>query len=245
MSFRNKNYFGYTFEVATTALVRGLQLLFTIIALATSAASIAKWDDEYTRMTVAVSVISFVYLVLAFTIHPFVNALTVLIAESVVTILWLTAFAMVADLWGPGGCNYGHDSFYLYYTFPKTACQAGKAAIAFAFLSWILFVVSLVLFIVFTFVPLTKISRGIFYTKVLTLGSIYHGHNAALVNDATPSSAVAASGDLEARDLSSEPKEAYTLTATEPAVAATEPEVLPEHDVTEPVEDPLQAGAKI
>lgn len=245
MSFRNRNYFGHTFEVATTALVRGLQLLFTIIALATSAASIAKWDDEYTRMTVAVSVISFVYLILAFTFHPFVNALTVLIAESVVTILWLTAFAMVADLWGSGGCNYGHDSVYLYYTFPKTACQSGKAAIAFAFLSWILFVVSLVLFIVFTFIPLTKITRGIYFTKVLTLGSIYHGHNAALVNDATPASAAAASGDLEARDLSLEPKEAYPSTATEPAVATTEPEVLPEHDVTGHVENPPQAETKL
>ncbi len=116
---------------------------------------------------------------------------------------------MVADLWGPAVALWARFLSSLPYL-PKTVSAAGKAAIAFASLSWILFVVVVgVVYRVHICSLDQNLQEAFLQFAALLLCSDHHGHNVPY-GTMQHRHGVAASGDLEARDPSSEPKEAYT-----------------------------------
>lgn len=134
-------------------IVRGIQLVFSIIGLGVSAGAIEKfgsWDRG--NFAVAASVISFVYLVVTIVAFQFISPLVSLVAEIILMILWLAAFAAMADVFGSTSCSY---AFY-YTTYHSTGCRLSKTFIAFGVLNWVMFLLSLGLLIWFTIIPVYK-----------------------------------------------------------------------------------------
>lgn len=233
--------FGRSPDFVLPVAIRSIQILFVIIALATAAASVSGAAFSFANMALATSVIAFVYLVATLFAYPFVNSLTILIAESILTILWLIAFALITNLYGGGSCSWDTVAFVGWSTnvnhFSSTSCKAGKANIAFSFFSWIFSIFTLVTHIIYTVVPLSKSKDGLFFTHILGIGGIFYVPNEALSlgqHDAE----VAPARDLEAGELSLEPKEFATATDPLHTEGDTIPEVSPP-DHPYPVNDPI------
>ena len=134
-------------------IVRGIQLVFSIIGLGVSAGAVhqyGSWDRG--NFAVAASVISFVYLLVTIFAFQFISPLVSLVAEIILMIFWLAAFAAVADVFGSASCNYTVYS----YSFHSTGCRLSKTFIAFGVLNWVLFLISLGLLIWFTIIPVYK-----------------------------------------------------------------------------------------
>ncbi|RLV83625.1 hypothetical protein JA9_004832 [Meyerozyma sp. JA9] len=157
-------------------IIRGIQLVFSIIGLGVSAGTVhqfGSWDRG--NFAVAASVISFVYLLVTIFAFPFISPLVSLVAESILMIFWLAAFAAVADVFGSASCSYTTYS----YTFHSTGCRLSKTFIAFGVLNWVMFLVSLGLLIWFTIVPVARaggfsslnqirsLSRGALFTSFI------------------------------------------------------------------------------
>lgn len=161
-------------------------MLFSILGLGLSAGAVSSYGSyDRTNFAVAVSVISFIYLVVTFVAYRFISPFISLIAESILFIFWLAAFAAVADVFGSATCSY-HGFFG---SFDSSGCKTSKAFIAFGVLNWILFGITLGLLIAYTIVPFARAGG---FKKLLESNSLTMG---ALFSSFTPS---AGAKDLEA-----------------------------------------------
>ncbi|CAK7898295.1 hypothetical protein CAAN1_26S01354 [[Candida] anglica] len=180
----NLGFRGYSSHFVISIVIRSIQFLWTIIALATAAASDANFPNERIQFSLAVSVISFAYLVFTVTpLYRYAVPLSVIICESILTLLWLVAFAVVADFWASVSCSFGSGHFWG-FSYSSNGCTSGKANIAFAFLAWITFILSLVLSIIFTVIPSVKSGTQGLFTKNISIGSIFPVTNFAVSEDA-------------------------------------------------------------
>lgn len=154
--------------------LRILQFSISIIALALAAYSLNKFFNSERRMryTAFVGSFSLIYLIilgiLSFASPSFVMAGPVLIMEVLLAILWLCSFIALASRYSGFSCkrsnnryryasdgyesNGSVDSGYNYIRYPYysgssyiSGCRSGKAAIAFAAFSWLLFSISSIL----------------------------------------------------------------------------------------------------
>ncbi len=128
-------------------ILRAAQWFVTILVLGLSAGSIDKYATSGSMSyTVFASVFTLLYLIV-FTILSFVSPLNIIIGvnvilEILITIFWFTSFISIAAIYGPSDCNYHYSGWYYIYYINKNACQASKAAIAFAAVNFALFLVS-------------------------------------------------------------------------------------------------------
>ena len=138
--------------------VRAGQFVFTVLTLALTAASINynTWNDSKTNYGLATAVMTLVYFIAGSGYANFAPASTVyvgvfLILEAVFTVFWFCAFVVLADVHGGRACNLSGsvNSYFFgngYHNFVRS-CKTGKAAVAMASIAWVLFVVSLVIYI--------------------------------------------------------------------------------------------------
>ncbi|ABN64384.1 predicted protein [Scheffersomyces stipitis CBS 6054] len=151
-------------QKAVVYILRGAQLFFSILVLGLAAGLLADIGTNWNRVTYSLVIAIFTLIYAAFiglimhasmahTILPII----ILIIESLFTLFWLVAFALVADTFGSFTC------------YSATWCKLGKALIPFTLFNWLLFTATLILFIVFTIVPLCKINGANSITKPATL----------------------------------------------------------------------------
>ncbi|KAK6456969.1 membrane-associating domain-containing protein [Scheffersomyces xylosifermentans] len=157
--------------------IRGAQLLFSFLLLALSAAFIGDihnfdgfhWNDGRVSFTLAISILTLIYFAfiggaLPFSLANTTYSVVILVLEAWFTLVWLISFALVADNFGSFSC------------FDVTWCKIGKSLIPFALFNWLLFTASLVLLIIFTIVPSTKVQGASQHFKSKTtfnLGAIF------------------------------------------------------------------------
>lgn len=148
----------------TSLIIRVSQFVCTIIVLGTTGQLVNSYSgfviDKF-NIGLATSVLSLVYFIwlgVGYYWPRFINTGVVLIAESILTILWLASFACLADVWGSASCSatYYYGGFSYDYYGGSSDCHVGKAALAFAVIAWLLFMVSLGLFIFYTIIPISK-----------------------------------------------------------------------------------------
>jgi hypothetical protein len=150
----------------TSLIIRGSQFVCTIIVLGTTGQLVNSYSgfviDKF-NIGLATSVLSlcyFIWLGAGYYWPRFINTGVVLIAESLLTILWLASFACLADVWGSASCSNTYYYAGFSYGYGNSSdCHVGKAALAFAVIAWLLFMVSLGLLIYFTIIPISKHSR--------------------------------------------------------------------------------------
>ncbi|KAK9368738.1 membrane-associating domain-containing protein [Lipomyces kononenkoae] len=139
-------------------ILRIAQLVFTILCLGLAAETVNVYSNDagYLVFVAAWTLLALAYLVFApvyWTAAVF-HRLAPFFLELLTNVFWFTAFIVMASIYGPGSCgvyDYGGDYYYAYY-YPysyygnyKTACESSKAAIAFAAVTWVLFVVTSVI----------------------------------------------------------------------------------------------------
>jgi len=135
-----------------TSLIRGCQLVFTIISLGLS----AKIVDIYSgfvanepNLVVATSVLTLVYLAVIYIVPRYYNLSsgTAATTELILFVLWLASFGCMANVYGSGCYYYGRFN---------TECGCGRALIAFTLFQWLLFLGSLGLLTWFSVIPVSK-----------------------------------------------------------------------------------------
>ncbi|KAK6199264.1 membrane-associating domain-containing protein [Scheffersomyces amazonensis] len=164
--------------------IRGTQLFFSILVLGLAAGVLSDLGFNFDRVTytLVVSLLTLIYFGyilgwLHFKGANTVLTLPILVSETLLTIFWLAAFGTITDVFGALNCNFGY--YYYYYDHHNSSsnfCKLGKALIPFTLFNWLLFTASLVLFILYTFVPFYKIhgSKHCYETPAqLKLGAIY------------------------------------------------------------------------
>ncbi|KAI5956568.1 hypothetical protein KGF54_001043 [Candida jiufengensis] len=200
---------------------RGLQLLFSIILLAVSAAFLGKINWNYPRVSynIAVSVLTLIYLGYIISISGFLKnqtwPLLIIIIEFVFWIFYLAAWASIADfMWASDCGNY-------YYSDTKTACQLYKSILPFGLFNWILFSIDLIFITIYIIIPYIK--NGIFnhslQPKEFIWGSIFLNGEVAtdVVNRIETPDEEQAKAELESEPSQAQaPTQAnYTNTTTE------------------------------
>ncbi|SGZ58000.1 CIC11C00000000298 [Sungouiella intermedia] len=156
--------------------LRGVQLLFALLVFILGCVSTAKvgWSKAYPAMSIVCGLFAMLYyipLLLAPTLAFFTPAIA-LGAEIFIWIWWLIAMATAASLFGDLDCSYGYYYGFLYYGYSSVGCKAGKGALAFAVLGWVLSIISLVLLIVYSIVPAAK-SNSWLVSNYFLLGGIF------------------------------------------------------------------------
>lgn len=146
-----------------TLAIRCCQILFTILCLGLAAGVISDLNGGFSDVNfiIAASVITFLYLVMVFIVPVLtkVPLLFFLIWESIMVIFWLTAFAIAAQDFGSCvGSIRGFSSDFGFGSSSRTSitfnyCKIGKAIIPFALFNWLLFVASLVLYVLYVVIP--------------------------------------------------------------------------------------------
>ncbi|CAH6720676.1 uncharacterized vacuolar membrane protein [[Candida] jaroonii] len=224
----------------TSAGLRGAQLVLTIITLGLAAANVSYVAYDRANFSVAVTVISLIYLVLVSVpmTLAFIPHIVLIIGESIMWVFWLALFACNADVFGAASCSV---HYYYYYTSDgyENFCRTGKALIAMGVINWLLFTASLVLMILYTIIPmsstLTSMSKG-----DMVLGGIFHHQIDGTV---TKESDVDIEKHEDGSDVLPEPTVTEPIT-DEPVVSgpvATEPTLDPATgtvETTEPVTKP-------
>lgn len=142
-----------TFKVFSNTIfgfiIRAAQFFVTILVLGLSGDSLNRYVTSGSMSyTLFSAVFTLIYLII-FTVLTFLTPSVLiigvnLILELLITIFWFTAFISIAAIYGPDDCDYTFSSGWFYYSINKNACQASKAAIAFAAVNFALFLVSLV-----------------------------------------------------------------------------------------------------
>lgn len=151
--------------------IRGLQLLFSILVLGLSAGFLSDIESNFGRVSynLVVSLFTIVYIVflgvLLVTLQNTTLPIIILVIESLLTLFWLIAFALTADTFGLIDCFFLSDW-----------CKIGKALIPFGLFNWLLFAASLILFVIYTSVPLGKahgISGSLTKPTTFSFGAIF------------------------------------------------------------------------
>lgn len=129
-------------------IIRAAQFLITIIVLGLAGNSVNKYVTGGSMgYTVFTAVISLLYLIIIGALTFFISNVlligVVLIWELLITIFWFTSFIAIAATHGSDNCKYYVTYGYYYYGVDSSACKASKAAIAFAAINFVLFVISL------------------------------------------------------------------------------------------------------
>lgn len=218
--------------------IRAVQLLFAFLIFVLGAAVVAKglWTD-LPALSIVSGIFSMAYYVL--TLLPFTLAFlspaVVLGLEIWTSIWWLIAFACAAADFGSTSCNF--DTFF----FPSkwnTACQIGKALVAFGVLGWVLSLVTVGLvgfYAIHPIVSSTSTATPLWYHRPhFLVGAIFPKETAAPITDAEQGVAVEDTDHEEkAVDENATPEtipEPVTEPVAEPATArTTEPIVADEH----------------
>lgn len=131
--------------------IRLSQLVFGIIVFALGVFVADKFDSGRAGFNAAVGILTILYVVFLLVFYKFAFTILVLAIDLLFFLLWLIAFALSADDIGSASCD-----FFFASSSYKSACQSYKAIIAFGVLSWLLFIASLVLIILFQVVPLAR-----------------------------------------------------------------------------------------
>lgn len=241
-NFKNNthSFFSITMALALPSsnlislVLRGVQLFLTVLNLGLSAGVIGDISGYYGRAVYVLIITLFTLIYLVFTLFKpalkLLPSLASLIIESVFFVFWLAAFAVIADDIGSLDCSF---TSYYGYTYDFSWCKVGKALIAFSVLEWISFIISLVLLIVYTIVPLTRAGgfNDLLIRDIFTLGGIY-------MNGTDSTGAKGATTDLEKGAEPAEGAEGAEDTET----AANQPP-LADEGVT--INDSIDANHKI
>lgn len=169
---RFQNLFTMTFSTLITGrlfglVIRGIQLLFSLIAMALAAAAVDKFlVSDSLRFMVATAVISLVYLIVVLSLALLtVNTLlsgVLLIVDALLTTFWFAAWIAVAATIGKYSCDGGVNYGWGYYYYDKNACGAGKASIAFGAVNWLLFLFTTIVIALNVVRPLTAARKNVF-----------------------------------------------------------------------------------
>ncbi|KAJ8100501.1 membrane-associating domain-containing protein [Lipomyces tetrasporus] len=226
-------------RLAALTYLRIAQVLLAILCLGLAAYTVSVDYDNDAGYLVFVSVWTFLavgYLVFAplywsaAVLHKFVP----FGVEILTNVFWFTGFIVMAAIYGPGSCDYydGYDeyyhgyyytTYYRHYSDYKTACGTSKAAIAFAAINWLLFVITTTLMAIALFRPRPAAGgRGDVEAAAAADGA---GQNTTMSDAALGEKAVvgesappAASEVAPAADQPAAP--AYSAAAETPAVGA-------------------------
>ncbi|KAK9241273.1 membrane-associating domain-containing protein [Lipomyces kononenkoae] len=141
-----------SFSLTLLSILRLAQLVIAIICLGLAAETVNSFttDAGYLVFVSAWTLLALVYLVFAPSYWPAAvgHRLMPFGVEILTNVFWFTAFIVMASIYGPGSCSYyddyydGYYYYWGYYSNTKTACEASKAAIAFAAVTWVLFVLT-------------------------------------------------------------------------------------------------------
>lgn len=134
-------------------LIRIAQIVFAAVSLGLSAGLLVKIDYTYDRAVyvIVVSSLTLLYLAAIVGLYRFTPPLVVLLVEGMLMILWLAAFAAMADVYGDTECvDFSGDI--------RLMCMMGKALIAFGVALCVSFMVSSFFLMVFSVVPLARAS---------------------------------------------------------------------------------------
>lgn len=193
-------------DFVVSLALRGVQIFFAIIVLGTSAGSVSSpWGSGYFEgpaCGLAVSIIDLIWLVVTVFFNKFLLSLLVTVAESIITILWIVAFGLLASNFAGVNCDYYYDDVFYYGGSRHSwkGCGAGKAAAAFAFLLFALHIATLTLHVLYALVPLNKVDSVL----LKKLGTLSIGAIFPLENEAAIGHRETVVGDLEAGQLSIE-----------------------------------------
>ncbi|CAK9441580.1 uncharacterized protein LODBEIA_P54480 [Lodderomyces beijingensis] len=152
-------------------VIRGVQLVLTIISLALGAAVLNALGYSFGRVafTVAASVLTLLYLAfVCFVVPKGLNgrtpSLVIIIGESIFAIFYLAAWASIADFF-PSTCDFGdmYSAYYYVGSFSENGCRLYQAILPMTLLNFIAFVASLGLFIHYSYIPEMK-SQGFNHT---------------------------------------------------------------------------------
>ncbi|KAK6462507.1 membrane-associating domain-containing protein [Scheffersomyces coipomensis] len=156
-------------------ILRALQLFFSVLVLCLTAATLglASANSSSVSFNLATSILTLVYFGYLTFLHVkqanTVISFPILVVEAILTILWLSAFADITNFAGPLSCSYGYYGYYYdednVYSRGKHICELAKATIAFSLFNWLLFTATLILFVIYTFIPLTKVNNFDYTTK--------------------------------------------------------------------------------
>ncbi|KAK6203091.1 uncharacterized protein RJT21DRAFT_125583 [Scheffersomyces amazonensis] len=152
--------------------VRVCEFVLAVIALGLSASFIHIIGYGYGRIiyVLVISILTILYLipVTLLCILRLIPFLVIYLSELVFFILWLIAFALVANDFGNfGSCTTDGNTLEW--------CREGKALIAFTLLLWLKFAFSLVLTSAFSLIPLLSSSDSIFSVVTLTSNNFVRG----------------------------------------------------------------------
>jgi len=144
-------------------ILRGVQALLTLLVLALVAATIAKTNDigfYFSIDAYALFVAIFTLIILVFPlsyilfysyIGPALVFTWVLVSAEILTnIFWFASWIALASLHGPENCDFRF--------FVSNYCKVGKAATAFAAITWATFVATSVL-VVLEYLPTLKVTN--------------------------------------------------------------------------------------
>lgn len=223
-------------------IVRGTQLVFSIICLGTGAKLVNDgWTLSYAGLNVATAVLTIIYLPILFLplIYKFIPVMGLVVAELVLFVLWLSSFATIASAgYGSADCDISYVYSYWGYSVYdgySGACKAGKALLAFGILNWLLFIGTLLVTIYYVAYPNKS--------TMLAIPSIIPG---ALFLSETLAKPVDEEARIESED---EPKE-IEPTDMEPTVDVTDPveqtemsqaDIEPSVDTTQPLSTTVES----
>lgn len=163
-----------------TYCIRGTQAVFAIIVLGVAAGFLGEVGTNVDRVTFALvtSILNILYFGYIFGILPYVTqngapSVVILSCEIIMTIFYLAAMGAVADITPSGSCS------FRFWGSGDTACSLLKTLIPFTLFNWLLFTASLILFILYSFVPEIKSYGGSHVAKNTTYeyGAIYSDYN--------------------------------------------------------------------
>ncbi|EMG46527.1 hypothetical protein SBY92_002709 [Candida maltosa Xu316] len=219
----------------TTYAIRGTQFAFAVIDLGLAAGILAKWGTNFDRATYAlvVGILNLLYIGYAEGLVPFVfknqaPSFLILVCESIFTIFYLAAMGAVADV--TNGCDawggFGYHSFW------NDVCKLFQALTAFTLLNWLLFIASLVLFIIYSFIPEVKAYgfKHSFQNSTFEFGVIFAKQ---IVSEVTPADANAATENQNEEDASAGDKEEHEEPSAEDDVVVPANNGIPETNLEE------------
>ncbi|CCH46722.1 putative membrane protein [Wickerhamomyces ciferrii] len=130
-------------------IIRVSQFISTILVLALSGDSLNRYATSGSMgFTIFTAVFTLIYLIV-FTVimlvSPNILILGVnLLLELLITVFWFVSFIAIAAIYGPDECSATVGYGWYRYTYISNSCKSSKAAIAFAAVNFVLFLISFV-----------------------------------------------------------------------------------------------------
>lgn len=148
--------------------LRAVQTVLSILNLGLAAGLISLYDGYYAKGVYAlvISALDLIHLALIFApaLLSFVVPFAMIIIEAIFFVLYLVAFALLANDIGTMDCS---GAFYSF-----NWCRVGKALTGFLFISWFATFVAIVTMSLFTIVPLSTSEGGV--KKLFMFGTFAH-----------------------------------------------------------------------